>query len=111
MEPARINYYGLIRMTKSGYLIATLVAALIVAGLLLVLYPAGYLPPFRWPWQPVPRPDADGLGGMVYNHLYDIITVCLLAEMVDIVVTLRAFARKEAELRESDPKHDSTSPH
>jgi hypothetical protein len=97
MEPVRIKYYGLIRMTKATYLIATLVTGAVAASLFLIAFLMGVMPTFRWPWEAAARPDITGLSGWIYNHVYDIIIICLLAEVVDIVITLRSFARKEAE--------------
>jgi hypothetical protein len=96
MEPVRIKYYGLIWLTKSGYLIGTLIGASFVVVLLLMMYPAGYLPPFRWPWEPVADPDAAGVGGWFYNHFYELCLLGFLAAAIDFAVTLRCFARTEA---------------
>ena len=103
MPPVRIKYYGLIWMTKSAYLITTLVVAIFAAGVMALAFLKGALPPFRWPWQPVTNPNAVGFAGLLYNHLYDLILFCLVAEGIDIVVTLRTFARKDAEQNDTVP--------
>jgi hypothetical protein len=74
--------------------------------MLLVAIPMGVLPPFHWPWAPAPRPDLPGFFGFLYNHFYEIVVVCLVAELVDNALTLRAFARKEAEQRAARPAQD-----
>ncbi|HEY1375519.1 MAG TPA: hypothetical protein VGF55_01935 [Gemmataceae bacterium] len=111
MEPVRVKYYGLVPMTKSAYLIATLVAVILAVAVVIAGRLVGGLPPFRWPWQPVPWPDAVGVAGWLYNHFYDVVFVCLVAEVIDFVVTLRAFARKEAERRSAAPGREPITPH
>jgi hypothetical protein len=105
MKPVWIKYYGLIPMTKMGYLIATAVAGLFAAAALAVLLALGQAPPFHWPWEPVPRPGLPGLGPWLYNHLYEVLLVLFILEGIDLVLTLRRFAEKEAEQRAqlSDP--------
>ena len=96
MEPVRIKYYGLVWMTKRSYLVTTAVAGVGAALILGVAAAAGLLPPFRWPWEEPALPGT-GFGPWFYNHLYLILGVLLLLEVVDIVTVLRKFARKEAE--------------
>jgi hypothetical protein len=110
MEPVQIRYYGLFWLTKSGYLIGTLIAACGVVVGFLMAYPTGYLPPPRWPWEPVPDPYLTGARGWLYNHLYDLALFCLVMEAIDIVVTLRRFARKEAERRAAAAGSRPTQP-
>ena len=45
-----------------------------------------------------------GLGGWFHNHLYWIVLICLVAQALDTILTLRAFARKEEEQRDFDPE-------
>jgi hypothetical protein len=99
MEPVRIKYYGLLRMTKSAYLWTTVITGALALGLLILGRLTGHMPPFRWPWDPVPDPEAVGFVGLLYNHLYDIVLFCFVAEAIDVVTTLRAFTRKEADQR------------
>jgi hypothetical protein len=110
MEPVRIKYYGLVRMTKSAYLWTTAIAGAFAIGLLVLGRLAGNLPPFRWPWEPVPEPEAVGVAVWLYNHLYDIVLFCIVAEAIDVVMTLRAFARKEAEQRAAAAGGESIPP-
>ena len=37
--------------------------------------------------------------GWLYNHIYEVLFCLLVLEVIDITVTLRTFARKEAEQR------------
>jgi hypothetical protein len=103
MPPVRIRYYGLVRMTKSAYIWTTVIASAFAIGVLVLGRLAGNLPPFRWPWDPIPDPEAVGVIGLLYNHLYDLVLFCVVAEAIDVVMTLRAFARKEAEQRAAAP--------
>ena len=94
MNPVRIKYYGLFWMTKRTYLIVTACAGAAIVLLLLagfVLVP-DRVPPFNWPWEPVPP-----YTGWLYHHFWTFILACTIAEMVDILVTLHKFRKKEAE--------------
>lgn len=95
MDPVRIKYYGLFWLTKSGYLIGTLIAVCGIIVAVLMAYPAGYLPPPRWPWDPPPEYHLTGVRAWLYNHFYDLVLACLVLEALDVVVTLRCFARAE----------------
>jgi len=99
MEPVRIRHMGLFSVTKSGYLIGTAIGLSVIAVALLMTYPTGLLPPFHLPWEPAPEPNLTGLRGWLYNHFYEVLLALLVVEAIDIVVTLRTFARKEAEQR------------
>jgi hypothetical protein len=103
MEPVWIKYYGLVWMTKAGYLIGTSIALSFAAVAFLMAYPTDLVPPFHWPGTP-PPPNLTGRGGWFYNHFYDLLALALVAEAIDVVVTLRCFARKEAERRAAGPK-------
>lgn len=99
MKPVWINYYGMIPMTKFGYLVALGAAAavafvLIVVGLLLE-----FLPPLSTLWQPDLAMAQRGFGGLVYNYMWWTFIVCLVAQAIDTFVTLRVFAKKEKEQR------------
>ena len=98
MKPVRIKYYGLFWMTKRAYLLTTLAAgvfAVLVFTVLLV--GANDVPPFSWPWEPMPANLAPGFRGWFYHYFWSLILLFLCAEAIDILVTLRKFAAKEAE--------------
>jgi hypothetical protein len=99
MEPVSIKYLGLFRVTKSGYLTGTLIGISVVLVALVIAYPTDLLPPLRWPWDPLPAPHLTGVRGWLYNHFYEFLLAVLALEVIDIIVTLRYFARKEAEQR------------
>jgi hypothetical protein len=97
MPPVRIKYYGLIPMTKQTYWICTVVAfsfafAIIAMGGLL-----GRLPPLSSLWEITPVNPGTGMATFLYNHFYQIVLACLVLEGIDIVMTMRRFAQKEAE--------------
>jgi hypothetical protein len=108
MEPVRIKHLGLFEVTKSGYLTGTLIGLSVAAVALLMAYPTDMLPPLRWPWDPLPAPHLTGVRGWLYNHFYEFLAFLLLLEVIDIVVTLRLFARKEAEQRASAGRGSAT---
>jgi hypothetical protein len=104
MKPVRIKYYGLIWMTKRAYLLTTLILGLMVLAFFggIAVADASRLPPFHWPWDPVPANAAPGFEGWFVHHFWTIIFVFCLAELVDILVTLHKFAQKEAEQATED---------
>jgi hypothetical protein len=93
MEPVRIKYYGLIPMTKQGYLITLLAVGLPAVLILVVCTVIGVLPPLETIWRPLPRAN------WFVNHFWHIMLLLFVAQAIDTVVTLRVFARKEAEQR------------
>src|SRR5438034_4141441 len=99
MEPVRIKHLGLFEVTRSGYLTGTLIGLSVVVVALLMAYPTDLLPLLRWPCDPLPAPHLTGVRGWLYNHFYEFLLFLLLLEAIDIVVTLRLFARREAERR------------
>src|SRR5271165_6867932 len=99
MKPVWIKYYGLIPMTKKGYLRATGIACAFAATCFLAAFLMGRLPPFHWPGEAVVLPREANLGELLYNHFYEVIASFLFLEVIDIALTLRTFARKEAEQR------------
>ena len=97
MKPVWIKYYGLIPMTRFGYLVATAVAVQFALLALVVAAVLGGLPPIETMWAPDPAAARLGLGGLFYNYFYWFLLVCLVAEVIDICVTLHTFSKKEAE--------------
>jgi hypothetical protein len=97
MKPVWIKYWGLIPMTRRGYLIALAVAGLIAIAIFAVFGFLGRLPPMRTLWQEVPIRTPHAWEYWFFNNLYRIIAICLLAQVIDTVVVLRRFARKQAE--------------
>lgn len=111
MPPLRINYLGLIPLTRREYLISTAGVAAFAAVLFIGLGVVGLMPPLDTMWSR--EHHLAGPTSWLYNYLYWVILVCLVAEAIDICVMLRAFARKEAEARQSvdtaaPPKSDSS---
>jgi hypothetical protein len=100
----RLKYYGLIWVTKRGYLIGTVVTAAILAIGLVAGYAAGVLPPLStmwgeqwpaarltpWPW--------------LYSCLYWLILVGVIIEVFVTIRMLRRFAEKETEKRTPVPQ-------
>jgi hypothetical protein len=103
MKPVRIKYYGLFWLTKRTYLLLTLGAGLfaLAAMLFFVLVAGDHVPPFRWPWEPAPANQ-----DWFVSNLWTILIVLLIAELVDILLTLKKFSDKEAE-QGGEPDEDS----
>jgi hypothetical protein len=99
MKPVWIKYYGVIPMTKWGYLVALGVAAFVAVVFLIVVGAAGYLPPVSTIWQSDPAVNRPGFRPWLYNHMYHIILLCIVAQGIDTYMVLRRFAQKEAEQR------------
>jgi hypothetical protein len=103
MKPVRIKYYGLFSMTRRTYLLATLAAGVFaVVVFVVILVASDNVPPFSWPWEPMPANLVPGFGGWFYHHFWSIILLLLCAEAIDIFVTLRKFAAKEAEQEQEE---------
>ena len=109
MKPVWIKYWGVIPMTRRGYLV-TLTVGLVVAGII-VAYGAfsGLLPPLRTLWEPDPGIARFGWRGWLYNYFWWLIIVLLLVHAVDMVFVLRKFAQKEAEERAAEAAATPTS--
>jgi len=99
VKPVWIKYWGLIPMTRRGYLIALAVTAAVAVLTFLVLGFMGLLPPLRTLWQEVPVRTRTFWQYWFYNNLYRIVALGLLGEAVDTFVVLRRFAKKQAEQR------------
>ena len=96
MEPVRIKYYGLFWMTKRTYFILLLGIAFLVAVLFASFAVVGMVPPVRWPGQPLVLRQP-GIFPWVVNNFYPIILALLVAQALDVLFVVRAFAKKEAE--------------
>jgi hypothetical protein len=94
-KPVWIKYWGLIPMTRRGYLV-TLTMAAAVAGIV-VLYCglAGWLPPLRTLWEPDAAPARPDAFGWIYRYMWWIVIACLIAQVVDTCLVLRQFAKEE----------------
>lgn len=97
MKPVWIRYYGILPMTKFGYLVTLAIAAavgvvVIVVGLLL-----GVLPPLSTLWRHDPVMAQHGFFGLIYNYMWWVFIVCVIAQAIDTFATMKVFAKKEAE--------------
>ena len=99
MPPVRIKYYGLIPMTKRTYLIALAAAALLAIAVVATAAVMGLLPPLDIMWSREHHLRGNGFALWLHNYSYWIIAFCLVAQVVDTFLTLRVFARREAEQR------------
>jgi hypothetical protein len=104
MKPIWIKYWGLIPMTRRGYLIATALAVMAVVVTFVVLGSMGKLPPFRSLWEEVPIRTPVFLEYWLHNNLYRLVAVLLAAHVVDTLLVLRRFSKKEAELAAKRPQ-------
>jgi hypothetical protein len=99
MSSVRINYYGLIPMTKFAYLVALVAAGGLALFVLLLGALLNCLPPLDTMWSREHHLAEPGVFAVVHNYLYWIIVVCLIAQVIDTFTTLRLFAKKEREQR------------
>jgi hypothetical protein len=99
VKPVWIKYYGIIPMTRWGYLIALLAAGAIVSLLVLMAAVAGLLPPLDTMWSRRHHLPSSHAGAWLYNYCYWLILACLVAQGIDTLITLRTFTKKEAEQR------------
>jgi hypothetical protein len=107
MAPARIKYYGLLPLTRRGYLVLIALADVLAVALVVRIAAAGLLPPLSTLWG---EGWAQGSGAWVYNTLYWFILAALVAEVIDIVTVLRRFAQKEAEQRAQPTEIEQEQP-
>jgi hypothetical protein len=111
MKPVWIKYYGIIPMTKAGYLITLAVVGAFAALAMLAAAVFGTLPPLDTMWSRQHHLPGSGFGVFLYNYMYWVILACLVAQAVDTWTTLSVFAKKEAEQRaeqvvQSDQEHE-----
>ncbi len=99
MKPVWIKYYGLIPMTRWGYLVALSISGAVLALLLLMAAVAGFMPPFDTMWSSRHHVPGRGISVWLYNHGWWFIVACAVAQGIDTFCTLRLFAKKEAEER------------
>jgi hypothetical protein len=107
MQPRRIKYFGLVWMTRRGYLISLAVAGFVAVACIAVAAAMGTMPPLRSLWEPV----LQGPGFRVFfvNNLYRLLLLCLVAQALDTFVVLRKFAKKEAEQKRAiEAAHQET---
>ena len=100
----RIKYYGLVPISKRGYL-RIVVATPVVAGIiLLVAWAAGVLPPLSTLWGEHWPEAAKTPWPWLYNYMYWFIIIGVLLEAVDVWTMLRKFKQKEEEQRAKMPQ-------
>jgi hypothetical protein len=96
MPPVRIKFYGLVWLTRRGYLRATAVLAVVaVAVCVAVLLWTGLAPFARPPWARALR----RYGFVAWFWNWWTLGALALAEGLEVLLTLRQFARREAEQR------------
>jgi hypothetical protein len=100
--PLWIKYWGLIPMTRRGYLITLAVAAGLAVAVFVILEMMGRLPAFRTLWTEVPVRAPAFWEYWLYNNLYRILLICLVAQIIDTYLVLRRFAKKHAEQLKQD---------
>jgi outer membrane protein assembly factor BamB len=98
VQPVRINYWGLMPITKRRYLLALAFELVLAAICVAVVLRLGW-PPLSTLWRQPPTPPRPVPWFWFYASFYRILLLCLIAQGVDVYVILRAFARKEAEER------------
>ena len=102
MSQIRIKYYGILPITKRGYILATAVGGVVALGVIVVCMLIGRMPPISTLWQPLqPPPGRERLLFQLYDHLYHIILICVVLQIIDVFVVLRRFQRLEAAQRAS----------
>jgi hypothetical protein len=99
MEPVRINYYGVIRLSKKADLWVTAIGWFVGLWLCALAILLDRFPPLSWPWSQPPFVPQVNAWTWIVNHVYWILWFCIVAQIIDISITLRAFSRKEAEQR------------
>src|SRR5438309_6293960 len=99
MAPVRIKYYGIIPMTKRAYLIGLVAAGFFVLLILCGFAIFGVMPALDTMWSSEHHFPHPGIGVWLYNRLYWVLVIGLVIQALDVWITLRVFAKKEAEQR------------
>jgi hypothetical protein len=103
----RIRYYGLISVSKRGYVLGNAIALAVLGIGLLAFYAAGALPPLStlWgqPWEPAKQTPWPWL----YRYFYWFVLAVLLAELVISLRMFRRFSLLEAEQQARQARHAS----
>jgi hypothetical protein len=99
MPPIRINYYGLMPMTRFAYWVTFAAAASFALSALLIAGVMGFMPPLDTMWSLQHHRPGPGIEVWIHNYVYWIIVVCLIAQVIDTFCTMRQFAKKEKEQR------------
>ncbi len=93
-SPVRIKVYGLISLTRRGYLICQALGLVLMVVFLLVWAVFLRTPP-SWPEPGAGRPVV-AFWGLVQNYLPGILLLTVLLEAVETYFVLRRFRRAEA---------------
>jgi hypothetical protein len=100
VEPVRVKVYGLIPMTRRGYLTQLAVAALLIVVVLAL----------RWLVWPAKRPDPANVHEprlryviAFFDNVHWIVAVVAVLLVLEAWLVLRRFARKEAEQASQPP--------
>src|SRR5437867_2289667 len=88
MKPIKIKYWGILWLSKRGYLLLNGIGWLASLGLCVVCVFAGVLPPFSTLWRQDP---AWGLA----NYFWWLFLVCLACQLIDAGVAWLKFAKEE----------------
>jgi len=107
MKPVWIKYWGLIPMTRRGYLVTLTVAVAVAAIIVAYCALAGFLPPLRTLWETDPVAHF-GWRRWLHNYWWWIVIIALVAQAIDTTLVLRRFAQKEAEERAAEASAAAT---
>ena len=108
MKPVWIKYWGLIPMTRRGYLVTLTMAAAVAAILVTYWALTRPFPPLRTLWEPDLVMAQFSWRGWLYNYFWWILIIALFAQVIDTMLVLRKFAQKEAEERAADTSAAAT---
>ena len=100
MKRVWIKYYGVLPITKRGYLITTAVAGAAAALMISLAFLLGKAPPWILPWEVETRLPGSGLGVWIYNDFWNIAIVGIILEALDMYMVLRRFGQLGAEQRD-----------
>jgi hypothetical protein len=96
LRPVWIKYYGLIPMTRRGYLLTLGIVCAVALAIVLAAAALGGLPPLDTMWSRQHHMPGSGFLVVLHNYMYWFVLACLAAQAVDTWCTLRVFARAEA---------------
>jgi len=103
----RIKYYGLIPVSKHGYLRSSAITLIVLGFGLLLGLAAGFLPPLSTMWGEPWREGERTLWPWLYQYFYWFVLAGLIAEVIVTLRMLRRFAELEAEQQARQAQHAS----
>jgi hypothetical protein len=99
MKPVKVWYLGILPLTRKQYFRIVVWGWLAILALLIVLelILPERVPPFRWPWDPLPPGRSTDWRSLFSHYFYTLVLGCLIGQVIDAAIMMRKFRAKEME--------------